>query len=68
MFFIAIFRASFDSLIIKLELGMGESKKSELPRNRFQERHVVNKGDFFASNKSEKNPHDLARNENHGED
>ncbi len=70
--FIAIFRASFDSLIIKLELGMGESKKeskkSELPRNRFQERHVVNKGDFFASNKSEKNLHDLARNENHGED
>lgn len=45
-----------------------ESKKSELPRNRFQERYVVNKGDFFASNKSEKNPHDLARNENHGED
>lgn len=45
-----------------------ESKKSELPRNRFQERHVINKGDFFASNKSEKNPHDLARNENHGED
>lgn len=70
--FIAIFRASFDSLIIKLEPSMGESKKeskkSELPRNRFQERHIINKDDFFASNKSEKNLRDLARNENHGED
>lgn len=33
-----------------------ESKKSELPRSRFQERHVVNHGDFVALNKLEKDP------------
>lgn len=33
-----------------------ESKKSELPRSEFQERHVVNRGDFVALDKSEKNP------------
>lgn len=31
-----------------------DSKKSELPRSRFQERHVVNHGDFVALNRSEK--------------
>lgn len=31
-----------------------DSKKSELPRSRFQERHVVNHGDIVSLNRPEK--------------